>query len=299
MHLNRRHRSRGQATFETVIFAPVLATALLAMVWASREAVVSTRVVQAIRYGGLIQDHYGFPYEEWSLFEMYRTTSGRVWSDATQCIAPPNSVMIGDPTDATVKRPSFWTPTSLGGTTYTSGLCNNNTGDSGRVGYTGSAHFTRDLLMYHDQQQMIAGVPAPVFIPHDASNTSRVSAIGNFFRSPDNGTLIWCFSGMDNAVSPSVVPKWYGKVTTAPTPMPIAVTATPPPVDATCNGDTYEGGATVTNGVTPPTPYPYATPTVIPTWGPQGTPPPPATPAPPPAPGTPGPGLGNGGTTSS
>jgi hypothetical protein len=153
--------------------------------------------------------------------------------------------------------------------------------------------------MYHDQQQMIAGIPAPMFISHDASNNTRVSAIGNFFRSPDNGTMIWCLSGMDNAVSPSLVPIWYGKNTTAPTPMPITVTATPPAVDASCNNDTYEGSATTTNGVTAPTPYPYATPTAIPTWGPTGTPPPPATPAPPPAPGTPGPGLGNGGSTSS
>ena len=298
MHVNHQHRQRGQAIIETTLFAPILAVALLAMVWASREIVVSTRAVQAIRYGGLIQDHYGMPYEEWSLFEMYRTTSGRVWSDATQCTAPPNSVMIGDPTDASVARPTFWTPAN-GGTQYLTGLCNNNTGDSGRIAYTGSAHFTRDLLMYHDQQQMIGGVPAPSFIRHDAANTTQVSAIGNFFRSPDNGTLIWCLSGMDNAVSPSLVPIWYSKNSTAPTPMPVTVTATPPAVDATCNSDYYEGGATTTNGVTAPTPCPYATPTAIPTWGPQGTPPPPATPAPAPAPGTPGPGLGTGGSTSS
>jgi hypothetical protein len=207
--------------------------------------------------------------------------------------------MLGDPSNSGVTRPVFWTPQLNSSTTYITAQCNNNTGDSGRIAYTGASHFTRDLLGYHDQQVMIAGIPAPAFIHHDASNTSHVSATANFFRSPDNGTLIWCLTNMDAAVSPSLVPTWYAMNGTAPTPMPVTVTATPPAVDPTCNGDYYIGGATTTNGVTPPTPFPYATPTPIPTWGPQSTPAPTSTPAPPPAPGTPAPGLGSGGTTSS
>jgi hypothetical protein len=289
---------RGQATFESVIFAPIMVVALMATVWASREIVVKTRAAQAVRYGGLVQDHYGLPYEEWSYFTMYRTSSGRVWTDSTQCLPPPNAVMFGDPSGVGGSRPKFWTPQTYSGTTYVAGSCNNNTGDDGRIAYTGSAHFTRDLLGFHDQQIMIAGIPAPMFIPHDAANTSRMTATANFFRSPDDGTLIWCLTGMDAAVSPSLVPTWYSMNQTAPTPMPVTVTSTPPPVDSTCNGDQYIGTATTTNGVTPPTPFPYATPTPIPTWGPQGTPPPAATPEPPPAPGTPAPGLGSGGTTS-
>jgi hypothetical protein len=298
MHVNRRHAQRGQATYESIIFAPLMAVALMAMIWAGREAVIKTRVVQAVRYGGLVQDHYATPYEEWSYFVMYRTSSGRVWTDSTECFPPPNSVMLGDPTNTSILRSLFWTPQKNSSTTYITAACNDNTGDSGRIGYTGS-NFTRGLLEYHDAQLMIAGVPAPVFIQHDSFFTSHVSATANFFRSPDDGTLIWCYSGMDAAVSPSLVPTWYGMSMATPTPMPVTVTATPPAVDSTCNGDQYIGGATVTNGTTPPTPFPYGTPTPIPTWGPQSTPAPTSTPAPPPAPGTPAPGLGTGGSTTS
>jgi hypothetical protein len=98
-----RH-SRGQAVLETVIAMPLILLGLFAVIWAMKDASLSARAQQAVRYGGMI-DSLSQPYVAYSLYAIYATIDNVVPAANAACYS-------GDSTQLSAGYAPFWLPAS-------------------------------------------------------------------------------------------------------------------------------------------------------------------------------------------
>ncbi len=201
--------SRGQAVFETALFMPLFLLGFFGVIFAVSYASLAERVQFGVRYGGAISN-LSSPYQSYSLFAMYDEIDGGSSHDATNCGgAEP------DTTQLTANRAALWQPGS--GTQLPQ--CQ---------GGIGEIIFKNDqpMLLENSLMQLSAKTPLSGFMQAHVfgkATTQTTSATGNFFRSPDIGTLVGCTS-IASAVKYSLEGQKDTLTTSAPgTAIPLSV----------------------------------------------------------------------------
>ncbi len=177
--MSQVRRSRGQALLETVIATPLILLGLFGVIWAMRDASLSARVQQAVRYGGMI-DSLAQPYEAYSLYALYATIDNVVPPANATCYS-------GDSAQLSAGYAPFWLPA---GSAPLVTPC-----ASSVVIVTGSEAYTQPVLLRNDYSSLTATTSVNGYLSSVAlhgATTTTVRAAENFFRSPDVGMLLTC-----------------------------------------------------------------------------------------------------------
>jgi Flp pilus assembly protein TadG len=210
----RSQKNRGQALFETAIAMPLFLIGLFGVMWAMKDASLSVRAQEAVRYGGMV-DSLQQPYDAYSIYEMYATIDNY--------IPPPNATCYsGDTSAFTAGYHSFWLPTSTGVVTPCV---------SAIAIVSSPETYTQPVILRNNYSSISATSPVSGYLSTAALHgvsTTTVRAAENFFRSPEVGALLTCttlgaaIKGSLEGFSDKVVPS---SLTTAmPTVMPTPTT---------------------------------------------------------------------------
>ena len=173
--MSDQNHSRGQAVVETAIAMPLIVLALFAVIWAMKDASLSARAQQAVRYGGMI-DSLQQPYVAYSLYTIYATIDNVVPAANAACYN-------GDSTQLSAGYAPFWLPTSSAPLVTPCA--------SSVAIVTGPETYTQPVILRNNYSSLSATTTAAATVLH-GETTTTVRAAENFFRSPDVGTMITC-----------------------------------------------------------------------------------------------------------
>ena len=263
---------------------PLFLTGLFGMFWAVREATLSERVQEGVRYGGLVSAQSN-PYTSYSLYAMYSLLDGGTLPlGATNCVVDLGPAM-------TAGRSSFWLPA-----TPATFNCKPTTS---LVSGTTQNILSQDILLSDNATAPVDGYLSSHVL---GMTTTPLSAAQNYFRSPDVGTLMSCsnvgdeikasLEGGSDSITPitaaTLIPLTVPASSVFPAPLACATfgaapppstfvplqtpSPTPTPVPTATPSPTPAPTATPTPTPATPTPVPTATPTVKPTATPTPTP---------------------------
>jgi len=176
--MRHENRSRGQAVFETALAMPLFLLGLFGVMWAMKDASLSTRAQLAVRYGGMV-DSLQQPYQAYSLYSVYATIDNVVPATNTACYS-------GDAAQLSTGYASFWLPTSSTIVTPCA---------SAIALVSSPETYSQPVILRNNYSSISATTPVDGYISqtvlHGAS-TTNVRAAENFFRSPEVGALLTC-----------------------------------------------------------------------------------------------------------
>ena len=173
--MSDQNHSRGQAVVETAIAMPLIVLALFAVIWAMKDASLSARAQQAVRYGGMI-DSLQQPYVAYSLYTIYATIDNVVPAANSACYN-------GDGTQLSSGYAPFWLPTSSAALVTPCATAISIV--------TGPETYTQPVILRNNYSSLKATTTAATTVLH-GETTTTVRGAENFFRSPDVGTMLTC-----------------------------------------------------------------------------------------------------------
>jgi Flp pilus assembly protein TadG len=183
-----RHRQRGQALIETVIFLPVALIALFGIMYFSRYGVLSERAQSAVRYGTLISYRAAPVYSARGIYDAIAsgpvaptTCPAVVGTDTTNALSEQNGA---GPTPS-----PYWRPDSATAT------CTQST-----MSYPGPA-----TAASHTFTVTAATATATIAVPAAltsllGANTSAVASFG-YVRSDPPGVIMYCIPALGSVVA--------------------------------------------------------------------------------------------------
>jgi hypothetical protein len=174
-----RHRTRGQALVETVIFLPVAVIALFGILYFSRYGVLSERTQTAVRYGALVSYNAAPTYSARGIYDAIK--SGPVAPTTCPANVGPDTVKAMTEQNTAGPTPSpFWRPDSSTAT------CSQST--MSFAGAPSAAFHTFTVTT----QTANATIAVPAALSSLLGTTAVATATLGYVRSDPPGVIMYC-----------------------------------------------------------------------------------------------------------
>jgi Flp pilus assembly protein TadG len=192
-----RHRQRGQALIETVIFLPVALIALFGIMYFSRYGVLSERAQSAVRYGTLVSYRAAPVYSARGIYDAIAT--GPVPPTACPAsIGTDTKNALSEQNGAGPTPSPYWRPDSATAT------CTQST-----VSFAGAP-----TAAFHIFTVTASTATATIAVPTAltgllGANTSAVASFG-YVRSDPPSVIMYCIPALGTSVAAALGGAVYG-----------------------------------------------------------------------------------------